>query len=185
MPHGTAHPTPCQAIPSRVAPETPALAPTPPSLHLRLREDFSRPWLPPGPAQASSRTPPCSPQTFLSLLLSLWREQRSLPARPAAWLSRGVSPHPHGQEGRFGSGDGNLGQPGPPLCQGPGFWGRRRRDIGLAHRSSGVVTGSGHPKRAYPKPGLCPLPTSPGAPSPYKTPGGLLKEEVSAENERP
>lgn len=141
-PRGSLTPTlspPCvtaHQIPSR--PSLPKLpgrpqpsAPAPPSPHRRLWEHFSSPWLP--------------PQTFLSLLLSLWREQHSLPARPArpaAWLSRGVSPHPHppptARRESLAPETGSLGQLGPPLCPGPGSWGEEAQGYLPEARGSGL-----------------------------------------------
>lgn len=90
------------------------------------------PPFPPSRAPGTLLSPWLPPQTFLSLLLSLWREQHSLPARPArpaAWLSRGVSPHPPSTARResLAQETGSLGQSGPPLCPGPRVLGEEGR----------------------------------------------------------
>lgn len=131
-PHTTAHLSPCRAVPSHVAPSPLPSAPTPPS-----------PSRPLGTLQPGSLgpphgqpTPPCSPQTFLSLLLSLWREQRSLPpggrmAEP--WRQPPPPPPTQSQEGRFGSGAREPGQPAHPSARAPRRGGICRKQGGLAH----------------------------------------------------
>lgn len=91
-------------------------APTPPSPSRPLGT-LSRPLPRPSPRAA---TPPCSPQTFLSLLLSLRREQHSLPpgSRMAElWRQPPPPPPTQSQEGKFGSGAREPGQPGHPSAR--------------------------------------------------------------------
>lgn len=133
--------------PAHVAPETPALSTHPTFLPCPALGTLLQSLAPSGPSSASSSTPPCSPQTFLSLLLSLWREQHSLlarPARPAAWLSCGVSPHPPpmGRRESLAQKTGSPGQPGPPLCQGLDSGGG---GVGISARSKGAWP-TGHPR---------------------------------------
>lgn len=161
----TAHPIPCQAIPSHVAPDTPAPHAHPTFPRSQALGTLLQPPAPSGPSSVGSPTPPLLPTDILEPPLISLEEQHSLPARPAAWLSCGVSPHPPPSAERESLAQemGSPGQPGPSLCQAQGSGGG---GMGICAGSKGAWP-TGHPAPPKAMTSLL-LPPPQGSPTPRR-----------------